>query len=73
MNCNECLDRLDQLVDRELSASELAEAQIHLEDCPPCAERFRFEEGMKRLVRVCCAEQRAPEALRLRLREILNS
>jgi mycothiol system anti-sigma-R factor len=66
------MDRLDQLVDRELSRSELAEAQLHLEDCRECADRYRFEEGMKRLVRVSCCEDRAPDSLRLRLREILS-
>ena len=73
MNCRECMERLDQLVDRELTDSEMAEAQFHIEDCLPCAERYRFEEGMKRLVKVCCSEDRAPDALRLRLQEILRS
>lgn len=73
MNCQQCLDRLEQLVDKELSPLEASEVQIHLENCPPCTERFEFEDGMKRLVRVCCGNEKAPEALRLRLRDILNS
>ena len=73
MNCKECMDRLEQLVDRELSPLEASEAQIHLENCPPCSERFEFESGMKRLVRTCCGQETAPEALRARLRTILDS
>lgn len=73
MNCEQCLDRLEELVDRELSPLEASEVQIHLENCPPCTERFHFEAGMKRLVRSCCAQEKAPDALRARLEEILNS
>jgi mycothiol system anti-sigma-R factor len=73
MNCKECVDRLEQLVDKELSPLEASEVQIHLENCPHCTERYHFEEGMKRLVRVCCGQERAPETLRARLREILES
>ena len=73
MNCNECLDRLEQLVDKELSPLEASEVQIHLENCPPCTDQFEFEAGMKRLVRVCCQQDRAPDALRLRIRESLQS
>ena len=73
MNCRECIDRLDQLVDRELSPLEAAEVQMHLEDCLECTERFHFEEGMRRLVRTCCSSDHAPETLRHRLRQILNS
>lgn len=73
MNCKECEDRLEQLVDKELSPLEASEVQIHLENCPPCTERFHFEEGMHRLVRSCCAQEKAPDSLRVRLREILRN
>jgi mycothiol system anti-sigma-R factor len=73
MNCKECLDRLEELVDKELSPLEASEVQIHLENCAPCTEHFEFQAGMKRLVRTCCQQDKAPDSLRLRLREILNS
>lgn len=73
MNCRECIDRLDELVDKELSPLEAGEVQMHLENCPDCADRYHFEEGMRRLVRSCCTEAKAPESLRERLRAILNS
>ena len=46
MNCRECVDRLEQLVDRELSPLEAAEVQMHLENCPDCTDRFQFEEPL---------------------------
>ena len=72
MNCKECLDRLEELVDKELSPLEASEVQIHLENCPPCTDRYELEAGMKRLVRVCCQQDRAPEALRLRISQTLK-
>jgi mycothiol system anti-sigma-R factor len=62
---------LEAYVDRELDEQEVIEVRQHLEFCPPCEERFRFEAGVKRLVRVCCEQDRAPVELREKLREIL--
>lgn len=72
MNCGDCVQKLDRFVDRELTDQEVAEVQRHLEDCPPCEDRFRLEAEMKRLVRNCCSHDRAPEGLRDKLREILS-
>ena len=71
MNCNECLDRLDSYTDRELSEAELREVKQHLEECPPCEDRYQFQADLKRLVKVCCDQGRAPAHLRSKLREIL--
>jgi mycothiol system anti-sigma-R factor len=71
MNCDECLHRLDELVDRELSEAELAEASRHLADCAPCDREYRLHVGMKRLVHVYCCRETAPAQLREKLREIL--
>jgi len=72
MNCKECVERLEELVDKELTPLEASEVQMHLENCPSCTDRFEFEAGMKRLVRTCCGSDRAPDSLRERLRAILN-
>lgn len=73
MNCKECLNRLEELVDKELTPLEAGEVQMHLENCASCADHYEFQAGMKRLVRTCCSEDRAPDSLRERLRAILNS
>ncbi|MGH7778169.1 MAG: mycothiol system anti-sigma-R factor [Candidatus Dormibacterales bacterium] len=72
MNCRECVEWLDRFVDRELTHLELAQVRRHLEECPPCKDRFHLETEVKRLVRTCCTQDRAPEALREKLREILG-
>jgi mycothiol system anti-sigma-R factor len=71
VNCGDCHERLDRFVDRELSDAEVAELKRHLAECPPCDDRFQFRAHLKRLVRVCCEQDRAPESLRNKLREIL--
>ena len=71
MDCPDCKEKLDRYVDRELSGSEVLELQLHLEGCPPCADNYEFQASLKRLVKVCCEQDKAPEALREKLRQIL--
>jgi mycothiol system anti-sigma-R factor len=71
VNCTDCLEKLDQYVDRELTDSELAEVRRHLEDCPPCEDHYQLQVHMRRVVKVCCDQGVAPEQLRSRLRQIL--
>ena len=72
MNCLETVQRLQTYLDRELSEAEVREVFQHLEECPPCARLFRFEDGVKRLVKRCCMDERAPSALRERLDRALR-
>jgi mycothiol system anti-sigma-R factor len=72
-DCEDCIRRLDQLVDKELSPPEVEEVQVHLDECGDCTKRYRFQEGLKRLVRVSYQDQKAPAALRERLRQQLGA
>jgi mycothiol system anti-sigma-R factor len=72
MNCRETIERLYTFLDRELSEAEVAEVQRHLEACPPCVNMFKFEASVKRLVKRCCGEERAPDALRERVQKVLR-
>ncbi len=71
MNCGDCEDKLEAYADRELSEKELAEVKRHLEACPPCEHRYEFQAELKRVVRVCCEQDKAPPELREKLRQIL--
>lgn len=71
MTCEECMQRLDEFVDRELTDAEIREVKLHLEFCGPCEERFQFQSDFKRLVRVCCEQDKAPASLREKLHKIL--
>jgi mycothiol system anti-sigma-R factor len=71
MNCDGCMERLEQYVDRELTDQELNEVRHHLEDCPPCEHRYHLQAGLKRLVKLSCDQGSAPPTLREKLVQIL--
>jgi hypothetical protein len=48
-------------MDRVLSDEQMREAQEHLEACPPCEKRYRFEATLRRYVRVAVEEPISPE------------
>ena len=41
--CDEAVARIDDFLDRELSAEEMASVAAHLETCAHCAQAFAFE------------------------------
>jgi anti-sigma factor (TIGR02949 family) len=53
-------------LDGMLSDEQVAEAHEHLTRCPPCERRYRFEEKLRRFVRVA-ADEPMPVRLRVRL------
>jgi mycothiol system anti-sigma-R factor len=59
--CDMCEEMMQPFLDRALSDSERAEAEVHLEKCGYCARRYRFEESLRQFVRRVCTEQMPPE------------
>lgn len=64
--CGKCEELLQPYLDRELTESEMLEAEAHLAGCEPCAKRYRFESSLRRYVRQCC-EEPMPDELKERL------
>lgn len=46
LTCDEVLRRLDDYLDRELSAEETRRVREHLESCAVCVGEYRFEAGV---------------------------
>jgi mycothiol system anti-sigma-R factor len=67
INCRDCASALNPYLDRELSDEDLVQVRGHLDACRGCLHLFQFEESVRRLVRVRCQEQGAPESLRQRI------
>jgi anti-sigma factor (TIGR02949 family) len=44
--CEEVFRRMDEYLDRELAASEVAHVHAHLETCAACAGEYAFEESI---------------------------
>ena len=64
MDCGDCLERLYQYLDQELSEEDVATVRGHLADCQGCAHHFYFEERFLQKVHDAVAGDRAPERLR---------
>jgi RNase P subunit RPR2 len=59
--CEHCERMMQPYLDRVLSVSEQAEAELHLADCEWCAKRYRFEVKLRQYVRVAVSEPMPPE------------
>jgi anti-sigma factor (TIGR02949 family) len=70
--CDKCEELLQPYLDRELSDSERAEAESHLDQCSYCRKRYRFEEELRRFVRQAAVEEMAPD-LKLKLSQLRTS
>ena len=64
--CDDCEQMMQPYIDGILSEEQIREAQEHLEGCPGCDKRFRFEAKLRRFVRIATDEQ-MPDGLKVRL------
>jgi mycothiol system anti-sigma-R factor len=67
ITCTSCLEALHPYIDRELSDEDIVQVREHLEACGGCLHLFQFEASLRRLVKVRCQEQQAPEGLRAKI------
>ena len=67
INCRDCVQALNSYIDRELSDEDIVQVRGHLVECGGCLHIYKFEDSLRRLVRVRCQEESAPEALRARI------
>jgi anti-sigma factor (TIGR02949 family) len=59
--CNDCEAMMQPYLDRVLSDEQVAEAREHLERCPGCDKRYRFEEKLRQFVRIAAHEEMSVE------------
>ena len=67
--CREAERRLQEYVDRQLTAGEIARIEEHLAVCERCANCYRFETEVREHVKRLCDEP-CPETLKVRLRNL---
>jgi anti-sigma factor (TIGR02949 family) len=70
--CEEAFRRLDDYLDRELSAEETALVDEHLEICAGCAREFNFEESVLEGVRAKLRQIELPPTLQARILGVLD-
>jgi len=73
ITCLMCVQALHPYIDRELDDDDIVQVHEHLEACRGCLHLYQFEASLRRLVKVRCQEQQAPDALRARINACLAS
>jgi mycothiol system anti-sigma-R factor len=71
-DCGEVLDEVYLYLDLECDEQRRDLIRTHLDECSPCLREFGIEQEVKLLVSRCCGGEKAPEALRERLRAKLT-
>ncbi len=66
-SCEELFRRLDDYVDRELSAAESERVREHLETCAVCAAEYAFEASVLRNLRANLSRLAVPQDLMARI------
>ncbi len=67
--CERCEELLQGYLDRDLSPAEVLVAEGHLDGCDYCRRRYRFEERLRRYIRISASE-RMPAGLLQKLAEL---
>jgi len=73
ITCLMCVQALHPYIDRELDDDDIVQVREHLEACRGCLHLFQFEASLRRLVKIRCQEQQAPDTLRSRINACLAS
>jgi anti-sigma factor (TIGR02949 family) len=71
--CEEAFRRLDDYLDRELSAEEMTLVHEHLEICAGCAREFNFEASVLHGVREKLQQIELPDSLQARILATLKN
>ena len=68
-DCEKCEELLQGYLDRDLTVAEVVIAEGHLDGCDYCRRRYRFEERLRRYIRISASE-RMPASLLAKLTEL---
>lgn len=68
--CDDVLDKIFELVDREIPPEQVHKMLKHSMECEHCRERVEQELALREIIQRGCCEH-APESLRVRVMEIV--
>ena len=66
-HCGEVLQRVYELLDGEMNASDVQRLRRHIDDCTPCLAEYNLDVVLKALLRRSCVCEEAPVELRRRI------
>ena len=61
--CAHCEEMMQPYLDHILSDAEMREAEMHLDECDWCRRRYKFEESLRRYVKLSAVERMPPGLL----------
>lgn len=67
MDCDQAVQHLYELLDRELTPELESRVREHLENCQRCFPLYDFERAFKRFLAARAETRAAPESLRRRI------
>ncbi len=70
--CDRCEELLQGYLDRQLTATEVRQAEAHLDGCEYCRRRYKFESQLRMYVRLSAVE-RMPPGLMEKLAQLRSS
>ena len=73
LTCQEAFERLNDYLDRELSADEAALVRAHLETCAVCASEYEFEARVLDELRAKLRRIDVPQAVVDHVRAVLRT
>ncbi len=73
MNCQEFLESMFEFRRGEGKPGERALGQAHLESCARCRQELGETEACFSMMKSCCSAEQIPEALELKLKELMAS
>ena len=68
-DCEKCEELLQGYLDRDLAPDEVLVAERHLNGCDYCRRRYRFEQTLRRYIKVSASE-RMPAGLVAKLAQL---
>jgi anti-sigma factor (TIGR02949 family) len=70
--CDACEELLQGYLDRELTDSEVGQAEAHLDGCDYCRRRYRFEVSLRQYMQTTAVE-RMPAGLMEKLTQLRSA
>lgn len=72
LSCSETFRRLDDYLDRELSAEEAVAVETHLRACAMCSGEFEVERELLDAIRSRLTRLRVPDELKAKISALLS-
>lgn len=67
LHCTRVKANLNAFLDGEVDDAGADVIRQHLADCEPCMDDLEVRATLRKIVKRCCCDERAPEALRARV------